>query len=123
MLLTNTLLMVIIGVVLILHIALGVYVYKDAPKYKMDRLLWVLIVVLVPNLMGLIIYLIVRSNKRTTKVCVGCGNNIDKDFKVCPYCSHDTTMHCKNCGKEINEDWVVCPYCKKALKDHDKEDK
>jgi len=47
---------------------LGLWVYADATiKSDQEPLLWVLIVLLVPNLLGLLIYMLVgRTNKTAT---------------------------------------------------------
>lgn len=37
------------------------YVYKDSKKQGMDRILWVLIVLFVPNYLGFMTYLIVKT--------------------------------------------------------------
>ena len=43
-------------------ILIGVYVYRDAERRDMNGLLWALVAVFVPSLIGLIIYLLVRGN-------------------------------------------------------------
>ncbi|MTI47364.1 zinc ribbon domain-containing protein [Sporosalibacterium faouarense] len=109
-----------IGILLIVFgilTGVGVFVYRDAPKNGMDRKLWTIVALLVPNFMGLIVYLIVRSNKGKEK-CVKCGKEVEKDFKVCPHCLHDRTLRCPNCHKEVGEDWKICPYCSTNLKEN-----
>ena len=106
---------IIIGMFLLLQIGLGVFVYIDSSKYDMNKWLWILIVCLVPNLMGLIIYLVVRSNNKKIK-CIKCNNEIQRDFKICPYCKHDTTLKCNICEREISEEWKVCPYCSNSIR-------
>lgn len=92
------------------------FVYKDASQHDMDPWLWMTISVYVPNLIGIIIYLIVRSNNTfSDKICIHCGKHIKRDFKVCPYCSAELTNKCPNCGSEIMADWNVCPKCGKSL--------
>ena len=107
--------LIFIGVFLAIEIGLGVFVYIDAPKYDMNKWLWILIVCFVPNLMGLIIYLVVRSNNKKVK-CIKCNSEIQRDFKICPYCKHENTLKCNNCQKEISEEWAICPYCSNDLR-------
>lgn len=53
---------IIVGLIaLAINIALMVYVYKDAEKRDMGGALW-LIIVFLTNLLGCLIYLIVRGN-------------------------------------------------------------
>lgn len=43
-------------------VLIGVYVYRDAKRRNMNALLWTLIAILAPSLIGFIIYLFVRGN-------------------------------------------------------------
>ena len=78
-------------------IFLCIWVYKDAKSRGMDGALWV-IIVLIANIIGLIIYLIVREDKKKestpregTGYCAYCGKKISLDAKFC-----------EACGKQIN---------------------
>jgi len=102
--------------VLIVPILVGVFVYKDASSRGMDAILWALVAALAPSFVGLIIYMIVRSN--SSKTCLRCGRHISNDFKVCPYCNHSLYLRCSQCGKEVASDWKVCPYCKNELQQY-----
>ena len=101
--------LIIIGSV-ILQIYICIWVYRDAKKRNMDAAIW-LLVVLVAGLIGLIIYLIIRSpigsekseqplevkpthiettipKERTTKYCPMCGEKIPIDAQFCSYCGN-----------------------------------
>ena len=56
---------VVCAIVIAIPVLVGYYVYKDAKKRDMDAVLWTLVAVLVPSLIGLIIYLVVRGNTST----------------------------------------------------------
>lgn len=90
-------------------IIVGRLVYMDAAKRGLDPWLWATVAVFVPNLIGVIIYLIVRQSAK--KVCLNCGKRIEKDFKICPYCGQKQEMACENCNKAVARDWSLCPYC------------
>jgi len=94
-------------------IIVGRLVYMDAAKRGLDPWLWATVAVFVPNLIGVIIYLIVRQSAKNT--CLNCGKKIEKDFKICPYCGHKQEMVCENCNKAVARDWSVCPYCAHPL--------
>lgn len=79
----------------LIQILLAVFVYKDSKKRGMEPILWTLIVIFVPNFIGLIIYLVVRSTHK--------GN---------PYTNQ---LKCKNCGTVIQKNWKVCPKCMTKL--------
>lgn len=93
--------------------AITVFIYRDAPKWGMDRWIWMTIAVFVPNFIGLIIYFIIRSSNNTK--CFSCGKNIKSEFKICPYCGTPLDTHCPKCGKQVMPDWQVCPHCKQNL--------
>lgn len=93
--------------------AVGSMVYRDAKKRGMDPYMWATVSVFVPFCLGIIIYLIVRSNGRA--VCDKCGATIRSEYKVCPHCGHPQETLCPGCGKTIATEWKVCPYCERKL--------
>ena len=89
------LILVIVLVFFILAILLCVWVYRDAESRGMSGALW-LIIVLITGIIGLIIYLIVRKEKRgpaaaapVTRVCIGCGRAVSPGVKFCPHCGKE----------------------------------
>lgn len=77
---------------LAIWIAVIVWVYRDAESRGMSGVLWALLV-FIGNLIGLLIYLIVRSEslppaaRRTESyICSSCKKFIDKNFRFCPHC-------------------------------------
>ena len=66
---------------------IGYYVYKDAKKRNMDPVLWTLVVVLVPSLIGLIIYLVIRGNT-VTVACPVCEKDVTDSYVLCPHCGN-----------------------------------
>lgn len=77
-------------------IILCVWVYRDARSRGMDGTLWV-IIVLIANILGLIVYLVVRKDRTIAtmpregiRYCQHCGHQISTDAKFCD-----------NCGKQI----------------------
>ncbi len=117
--------MAIIGIVLILilaaagfaiPIAIGLYVYRDAQRRDMNAVLWTAIVILTPGLVGLIIYLVARSDT-SSEHCGNCGNRVSASFALCPYCGTNLRPTCANCGHPIESGWIVCPNCGDRLPD------
>lgn len=97
--------------------AISVFVYRDSQKRGMDSWMWMCIAIFVPNLIGLIIYIIARNKIETDKhKCIKCGELISTEYKLCPYCGTDLSNHCSQCGKQISPDWSTCPYCSNKLK-------
>lgn len=91
----------------------GPLVYRDAKKRGMDPYLWTAVAVFLPFFLGIIIYLVARSNGRTA--CGSCGEPIHSDYKVCPYCGHRRELLCSQCSKPVAPEWRVCPYCEHKL--------
>ena len=59
--------LILISVIVLLPILVGIYVFRDAKSRGMNAAMWTLIAILVPSLIGFIIYLLVRgsySNRR-----------------------------------------------------------
>lgn len=104
-------LMILIGALSIaVPVAVGVYVYRDAKRRNMNPALWTLIAILAPGFIGLIIYLIIRSNY-SSKKCPQCGINVNESFSVCPSCGCSLKNRCPNCSMPLEPDWKICPNC------------
>jgi RNA polymerase subunit RPABC4/transcription elongation factor Spt4 len=123
-------------VFLVVWIAVIIWVYKDAERRGMSGLLWSLLV-FIGNLIGLLIYLIVRqdhplreeqsalvgeppaatSSAETKKtVCPACQKPVEENFAFCPHCGASVQPVCKSCGKPADSSWKVCPHCGAPLK-------
>ncbi len=101
---------------LALWIYVIVWVYRDAERRGMNGLLWALLV-LVGNIVGLIIYLIIRSEtlgkprEPATEKCPSCGNGVTPGFVYCPGCGANLKPVCPGCQKPVERSWKVCPAC------------
>jgi RNA polymerase subunit RPABC4/transcription elongation factor Spt4 len=98
-------------------IAVVIWVYKDAERRGMNGILWALLV-FIGNLIGLIIYLIVRSDpskippkEEASQPCSKCQKPVAPGFAYCPYCGAARHSVCPECGKASEEDWKACPHC------------
>ena len=85
MFLGSIVLFVYLAVLIIVPILVGVYVFRDASRRGMNAALWTLIAVLVPILVGFIIYLLVRSSYPDLK-CPQCGTPVRESYVSCPQC-------------------------------------
>ena len=107
---------------LIIWIFVIVWVYRDAERRGMNGVLWAPLV-LIGNIIGLLIYLIVRSDSipalkagHETQACPSCQKQVDAAFVFCPYCAARLHAVCPECGKPTEENWKACPHCGKKLK-------
>lgn len=96
-----------------------IWVYRDAERRGMNGILWALLV-LIGNIIGLIIYLILRSTnpattESTSTLCSGCEKPVTGEYAFCPYCGTALQDVCPSCGKPTQSDWQVCPHCGNKL--------
>jgi len=105
-------------VLLVLWIAVIVWVYRDAERRGMNGVLWALLV-LIGSIIGLLIYLIVRSDvlaatqrSPAVQVCPECEQDVDQGYAFCPHCGKRLQGGvCHACGKPIEPNWKVCAHC------------
>ncbi|AZR71943.1 hypothetical protein BBF96_00085 [Anoxybacter fermentans] len=88
-------------------LALAFWVYQDARKRKYHPLLWGALT-LVTNLVGLVMYLLIRPE---LQICPQCFIELAEDYNVCPYCGYCLKELCKQCGQGLKEEWEYCPHC------------
>lgn len=102
--------------IVFISLLIGRFVYYDALKRGMDPWVWTAITVFIPNLIGLIIYLVVRNQYTyQTIACTTCNHRIEQSFNLCPYCGTSAKPKCSECGLTVEEDWKLCPKCGKHL--------
>ena len=108
---------------LLLWIGVIVWVYRDAERRNMNGVLWALLVFF-GNLIGLLIYLIVRSDSRPAAQaqpkdagapCPSCQKPAAGGYAYCPHCGATLRTVCPNCAKPVEKDWKACPHCGKKL--------
>lgn len=100
----------------LLNIILAIVIYKDAEKRGLNGLLWALIVFVLPLLIGVIFYLIIRSSSSADLVCGNCHNNINGSYANCPHCGSRLRKQCDRCGTNLEDNWKMCPNCGTEVK-------
>ena len=63
------------------------YVYGDARRRAMPPALWVLVAVLVPNLLGFLLYFVLR--RPISAPCPQCGRPVAMDQRFCSWCGYE----------------------------------
>jgi len=106
--------LILLSVGLIVPILVGVYVYKDASRRGMNAVMWTLISLLAPSLIGFIIYLLVRSSYSDLE-CPRCHTTIEEKYILCPKCGAKLQPFCPQCSAPVEVDWKVCPRCAAPL--------
>lgn len=100
----------VVALFLVLPILIGVYVYRDANRRGMNAALWTLIAALAPSGIGLIIYLVVRSDFNSYE-CPNCKATVLEEYSSCPKCGTSLKAKCTNCGNAISSGWENCAHC------------
>lgn len=93
---------------------IGVYVYRDATRRGMNAVLWTVIAVLAPSLVGFILYLLVRGSDPDCR-CPQCGAPVRQEYAACPNCSARLRPACPNCSAPTEAGWRFCPRCAQPL--------
>lgn len=91
--------LVLLLILPVIGILLCIWVYKDAKARGEEAVLW-LIVVLIANVIGLIIWLVVRPEKEAKRTKEG-----GKETRFCPNCGFKIapeSNYCSECGKKLN---------------------
>ena len=107
-------LLLFVSVFCLIPVLVGVYVFRDAKRRRMNASLWTLIAILAPSLIGFIIYLLVRGNYSNLK-CPRCETTVTEQFVVCPKCGVKLRPSCPNCSTPVELDWAMCPKCAQPL--------
>ncbi len=86
----------------------AVWVFLDASRRDNNHpALWS-ILTLCTNVVGLIVYLMVRPE---IIQCSECKEPIGKDYVVCPVCGARNREQCEKCGRIVEDAWNICPFC------------
>lgn len=122
----------LVAYVVVLWLAGAVWVYRDIKSRTNDLVSQSVsvLLVLVFNLPGLVIYLILRPRETLTEAyergldaeamlqelerfdtCPSCQRRIEDRYLLCPYCRTRLRQPCAQCGQALSFGWVACPYC------------
>lgn len=82
---SGILLLLVVGTM----IGLGIWTYRDAKSRSLEAGMWTAIVILVPNLIGLLLYFLIGRKQQRT-ICPSCGAGTEQG-----------KPHCSNCGAVI----------------------
>lgn len=102
-----------LGIVLAFYFLFLGYVNADAGRRGMNRALWTVVVMFIPNALGFILYFFMRQPLQA--VCPQCSTKVEAGFSFCPKCSFKLTPTCPGCQRTVHAGDAYCPYCGSTL--------
>jgi quinol-cytochrome oxidoreductase complex cytochrome b subunit len=109
----RVLLGLVIGFALFVWAMLLGYINRDAGRRGMNRALWTVLVIIIPNGIGYLIYFIVRRPLQLA--CPFCGASAEPGFIYCAKCGKALKPACSSCGAQMRPDDKFCPACGKPV--------
>lgn len=85
------------------------YIYGDAKRRGMHYVIWTLLAIFVPYLIGILLYFVLRDP--LPRECPSCRAIVPAKFTFCPNCGATVRPVCPQCGKPIEAGWTNCGYC------------
>jgi hypothetical protein len=100
---------------LLLFAIIGIwfYVYHDAGQRGMNQWLWTFVAIFTPNLLGIVLYLILR--KPILAECRGCGSKLEPQLLYCPNCGRQFKQKCPSCNATLEPGYQYCGSCGASL--------
>jgi hypothetical protein len=89
------------------------FIYHDAGWRGMNQWLWTFIAIFVPNLLGIVIYLIMR--KPLLMECPGCQVRLEPQLLYCPHCGRQFKQKCPSCNAIVEPGYQFCGSCGAGL--------
>ena len=74
----------LVGVIFAIWLLCLGYVFADARRRAMPPAAWMFVAMLVPNLLGFLLYFVFR--KPVSRPCAYCGQPVNVDQRFCPSC-------------------------------------
>jgi RNA polymerase subunit RPABC4/transcription elongation factor Spt4 len=89
------------------------YIWADAKRRGMSPVLWLLVSLLIPYLIGTILYFVVREPLPLN--CPQCGRAVNPHFNFCPGCQFNLRPNCPQCRRAVRAGDHFCPQCGASL--------
>ncbi len=102
-------LLIFAGIVCSIWVLMIFYVNADAGRRRMNRLLWTLLVIFIPNAIGFIVYFLMRQP--VARPCSKCGALLRPAYAYCPACGQTVAPTCPACHRTVEGSWAACAYC------------
>ena len=94
---------------LVPYVALIGYVYADARRRGMRYVMWTLLAIFIPNMIGIILYFVLRDPLMSP--CPHCATPVKHGFAFCPKCGTELANACPQCRRAVEPEWSHCAAC------------
>ena len=94
---------------LAVYVLLVGYVAGDARRRGMRYVMWTLLVIFIPNAIGVILYFILREPLLVA--CRSCGTQVRQGFAFCSKCGTALAHACQECRSAVQPGWSHCTKC------------
>lgn len=91
------------------------YVHGDAKRRGMRYVMWTMLAIFVPYMIGIILYFSLRDPLPST--CPKCSASVLSQLTFCPNCGTTVKPACPQCGKRVETGWSNCGHCGTKLPD------
>lgn len=89
------------------------FIFHDAGRRGMNQWLWTFIAIFTPNLLGIVIYLVLRKPLLTE--CPGCKVRLESQLLYCPNCGRQFKQKCPACNAVVERGYQFCGACGAVL--------
>ena len=103
-----------VGSLLAVTALLTGYVNRDARRRGMSPVLWTILVLIIPNGIGFLVYFVARQPLQVP--CPRCGASVPSGVAFCASCGFKVAPTCPRCGRGSSAEQAYCAYCGEALK-------
>lgn len=100
---------IVAGTFMACYVLLIGYVNRDAGRRGMNRILWTLLAIFIPNALGIVLYFVLRNPRRSN--CPQCSAALGPGFGFCSRCGLRLGPACPQCQRSVNSGDRFCPYC------------
>jgi len=107
-------LLTLVGAVpLAIYVLLLGYVWSDARRRGMNHVLWTLLALFIPYVVGVILYFLLREPVPVP--CPACATPARKGHAYCAHCGTAVRTACPQCRQPVEAGWRNCAGCGQAL--------
>ena len=107
-------LLTLVGAVPIaIYVLLLGYVWGDARRRGMNHVLWTLLALFIPYVVGVILYFLLREPVPVP--CPACATPARKGHAYCAHCGTAVRTACPHCRQPVDAGWRNCASCGQAL--------